>query len=82
MIANSKLKLQSYPLRVPASTHQKARELAHQEGISLNHFYSLAIAEKISRMEHAASIVPTPKSPIPLLHRQEPQQPALYRRLV
>lgn len=30
--------------------HQ-ANDLAHREGISLNHFVSLAIAEKISRME-------------------------------
>jgi len=30
----------------------QATELARMEGISLNHFISLAVAEKISRMEH------------------------------
>jgi hypothetical protein len=30
----------------------QATELARLEGISLNHFISLAVAEKISRMEH------------------------------
>jgi len=80
MTATPKLKLQSYPLRVPASTHQKAREVAHQEGISLNHFYSIAIAEKISRIEHAANIISAPRVPA-ALHRQQPQQ-SPYRRLV
>lgn len=33
---------------------QKANDLAHSEGISLNHFISLAIAEKVTRMEQTA----------------------------
>jgi len=81
MNATAKLKLQSYPLRVPASTHQKARELAHQEGISLNHFYSLAIAEKISRMDHAANFVAAPRSSAAIFQRQQPPT-SPYRRLV
>jgi len=45
--------LPSYPLRIPVSIRHKANDLAHQEGISLNHFISIAIAEKISRNEQA-----------------------------
>ncbi|WP_263356062.1 toxin-antitoxin system HicB family antitoxin [Acidicapsa ligni] len=45
---------QCFPLRLSPSMRHEANDLAHQEGISLNHFISLAIAEKISRMEHSA----------------------------
>ncbi|MDE1160690.1 MAG: toxin-antitoxin system HicB family antitoxin [Acidobacteriaceae bacterium] len=40
----------SFPLRLPPSLRQQSTELARNEGISLNHFISLAIAEKVSRM--------------------------------
>jgi len=44
----------SFPLRLCASVRQQATELSQADGISLNHFISLAVAEKISRVEHAA----------------------------
>ncbi|WP_158793255.1 toxin-antitoxin system HicB family antitoxin [Granulicella sp. L60] len=47
---------QSFPLRLSPSIRQQANDLAHAEGISLNHFVSLAIAEKISRMEQTTLI--------------------------
>ena len=42
----------SFPLRLCPSTRQQATKLAQQDNISLNHFISLAVAEKISRLEH------------------------------
>ena len=42
---------QSFPLRICPSIRQQASDLAHLDGISLNHFISLAMAEKIVRME-------------------------------
>jgi hypothetical protein len=45
---------QSFPLRLSPSIRQQANDLAHLDGISLNHFISLAVAEKVSRMEQAA----------------------------
>lgn len=42
---------QTFPLRLSPSMRHQVNDLAHREGISLNHFVSLAIAEKISRME-------------------------------
>ena len=42
----------SFPLRLCPSTRQQATKLAQNDGISLNHFISLAVAEKISRLEH------------------------------
>lgn len=44
----------SFPLRLCPSVRQQATQLAQNDGISLNHFISLAVAEKISRMEHAS----------------------------
>lgn len=44
---------QCFPLRLSPTMRRQANELAHREGVSLNHFVSLAIAEKITRMEQA-----------------------------
>lgn len=44
---------QSFPLRLSPSMRRQADNLAEHEGISLNHFISLAVAEKISRMEES-----------------------------
>lgn len=35
-------------LRLPASIHRHIREIARQEGVSINQFISSAVAEKIS----------------------------------
>ena len=37
-------------LRLPESLHQKVRELADQEGISINQLVTTALAEKISAL--------------------------------
>ena len=44
----------TFPLRLPLSMRDAAGEIAHKDGISLNHFISLAVAEKISRLEQTA----------------------------
>jgi hypothetical protein len=40
----------SFPLRLARPLRDHARLLAAQEGVSLNHFISLAVAEKVSRL--------------------------------
>ncbi|MEZ4867450.1 MAG: YlcI/YnfO family protein [Caldilineaceae bacterium] len=37
-------------LRLPESLHRGAKELAKQDGISLNQFIAVAVAEKISAL--------------------------------
>ena len=37
-------------LRLPDTLHQKVRELAQEEGISINQFISTALAEKLSAL--------------------------------
>lgn len=44
-----------FPLRLANSLREAANALATHEGISLNHFISLAVAEKISRIEDQAA---------------------------
>jgi hypothetical protein len=41
----------TFPLRLATSLKDTANTLAHNDGVSLNHFISLAVAEKISRLE-------------------------------
>jgi HicB family len=43
--------ISSFPLRIPPTMKHQATEIADREGLSLNHFISLAIAEKIIRLE-------------------------------
>jgi hypothetical protein len=38
-------------LRLPNSVHRHAKRLADEEGISVNHLISLAVAEKISAID-------------------------------
>lgn len=41
----------SFPLRLPRSTRERAIEVAQKEGLSLNQFITLAVTEKIVRLE-------------------------------
>jgi hypothetical protein len=43
----------TFPLRLPKSMRGAAMKIAEEEGLSLNHFIALAVAEKIVRMETA-----------------------------
>lgn len=43
---------QSFPLRLSPTLRDKAKAIAEREGISFNHFVCLAVAEKLSRIEH------------------------------
>jgi predicted transcriptional regulator len=38
-------------VRLPDSLHEKVRELAEQEGISMNQLVMLAVSEKITRLD-------------------------------
>ena len=37
-------------VRIPKSLHEQLRELANEEGVSINQFVTLAIAEKIATL--------------------------------
>ncbi|RXS93628.1 hypothetical protein [Silvibacterium dinghuense] len=63
-----------FPLRLSSTMRRQANDLAHSEGLSLNHFISLAVAEKISRMEHSSWLKEQARP------SQEPMTSSLFRR--
>ncbi|MBX3673728.1 MAG: pilus assembly protein HicB [Burkholderiales bacterium] len=44
----------SYPLKMPKSVKTAAARLAKEDGVSLNQFIAVAVAEKVGAMETAA----------------------------
>jgi len=44
----------SYPLKLPASIKKAAQRLAKEDGVSLNQWISVAIAQKVGAVETAA----------------------------
>jgi hypothetical protein len=44
-----------FPLRLAKSLRDTAGLFARRDGVSLNHFINLAVAEKISRLESTAA---------------------------
>ena len=47
----------SYPLKLPASVKSAAARLAKEDGVSLNQWISVAIAQKIGVVETAADFL-------------------------
>lgn len=45
----------TYPLKLPASVKNAAQKLAKEDGVSLNQWISVAVAEKIGVVETAAA---------------------------
>jgi hypothetical protein len=47
----------SYPLKLPASVKQAAARLAREDGVSLNQWIAVALAQKIGVVETAADFL-------------------------
>lgn len=47
----------AYPLKMPKSVKSAAARLAKADGVSLNQFIAVAVAEKVGAMESAASFL-------------------------
>lgn len=47
----------SYPLKLPASVKEAAARLAKEDGVSLNQWIAVAIAQKIGVVETAADFL-------------------------
>lgn len=41
----------TFPLRLPVSLRDTANQMALRDGVSLNYFIAVAVAEKISRLQ-------------------------------
>jgi hypothetical protein len=49
-----------FPLRLPTTTRIQANELASLDGVSLNQFITIAVAEKITRLQSAENELAQP----------------------
>ncbi len=47
----------SYPLKLPTSVKTAAQRLAREDGVSLNQWISVAVAEKIGAVETASAFL-------------------------
>ena len=68
---------QSFLLRLPLSTRERAIRLATEEGTSLNFFISMAVAEKITQLETRRVVSERP-SPVRTPVRQEYPKNTLF----
>ena len=73
----------SYPLKLPASVKEAAARLAKEDGVSLNQWIAVAIAQKIGVVETAADFLKrragnaAPANMLPFLERAKREaQPA------
>jgi hypothetical protein len=57
---NRTFKKANYPLRLQASLMAEARRVAKAEGVSLNHFINVAVAEKVSAVRAEAILRAAP----------------------
>jgi hypothetical protein len=72
----------SYPLKLPASLKQAAQRLAREDGVSLNQWIAVAIAQKVGAVETAADFFKRrageakPQDLLPFLDRAAQEAPA------
>ena len=71
----------SYPLKLPASVRQAAARLAREDGVSLNQWIAVAIAQKIGVVETASDFLkrragkPRPEDMLPFLDKAKREAP-------
>lgn len=71
----------AYPLKLPRSVKTAAQRLAREDGVSLNQWIAVAVAEKIGAIETASELLKaragdaTPRDLIPYLDRAGDEPP-------
>lgn len=71
----------SYPLKLPASVKEAAARLAKEDGVSLNQWIAVAIAQKIGVVETASDFLrrragtARPNDMLPFLDRAKREAP-------
>ena len=72
----------AYPLKLPRSVKSAAQRLAKEDGVSLNQWIAVAVAEKIGAVETAAAFLKRragdakPEDLLPFLERAGGEPPA------
>jgi hypothetical protein len=77
----------SYPLKLPASIKEAAARLAREDGVSLNQWIAVAIAQKIGVVETASDFLrrragkARPEDMLPFLDNAKREAPAVSDEL-
>lgn len=56
-----KIAISKFPLRLMPSVRRVAEEFSQREGVSLNQFINVAVAEKLAHLEHEKWLASRPK---------------------
>lgn len=80
--AQKKIAVKKFPLRLMPSVRKVAEAVSQKEGVSLNQFINLAVAEKVAHLQHDEWLARRPKaSPasiakaLEILNRPTPHAP-------
>jgi hypothetical protein len=57
----SKTVVNKFPLRLMPSVRKRAEEFSRMEGVSLNQFINVAVAERLVHLQHEAWLMSRPK---------------------
>jgi HicB family len=57
-----KLVVKKFPLRLMPSVRKVAEDVSQKEGVSLNQFINLAVAEKVAHLQHEEWLARRPKA--------------------
>jgi HicB family len=60
--AQKKIAVKKFPLRLMPSVRKVAEAVSQKEGVSLNQFINLAVAEKVAHLQHDEWLARRPKA--------------------
>src|SRR5580698_6034024 len=60
--SQKKLVVKKFPLRLMPSVRKVAEDVSQKEGVSLNQFINLAVAEKVAHLQHDEWLARRPKA--------------------
>ena len=68
-ISRKKTAVSKFPLRLMPSVRRVAENFSHKEGVSLNYFINIAVAEKLAHLQHEEWLAHRPKATSALISR-------------
>ncbi len=61
-MSQKKVVMNKFPLRLMPSVRRGAETFSHKEGVSLNQFINVAVAEKLAHLQHEEWLARRPKA--------------------
>lgn len=66
-VSQKKVAVSKFPLRLMASVRRVAENFSQKEGVSLNQFINIAVAEKLAHLQHEEWLAHRPKASAALI---------------